>query len=70
MLAEFPSHIAYGIPDYSLAVSGDVFRWIIDFAPLDVLERVTLKVTSIEVNGRCLSRARYSHECHLTRNMN
>lgn len=33
----------YGISDlksYSLAVSGDVFRWIIDFAPLEVLHRV------------------------------
>jgi cation-transporting P-type ATPase 13A2 len=40
MLAEFPSHNAYGVLDYSLAVSGDVFRWIIDFAPLDILERV------------------------------
>lgn len=40
MLAEFPSHNAYGVIDYSLAVSGDVFRWIIDFAPLDVLKRV------------------------------
>jgi cation-transporting P-type ATPase 13A2 len=40
LLAEFPPVNAYGIVDYSLAVSGDVFRWIIDFAPLGVLERV------------------------------
>jgi hypothetical protein len=39
-LPDFPSHNAYGILDYSLAVSGDVFRWIIDFAQVDVLERV------------------------------
>lgn len=35
----------YGISDlknYSLAVSGDVFRWIIDFAPLEVLHRMLI----------------------------
>lgn len=25
---------------YALAVSGEVFRWIIDFAPMDILEKV------------------------------
>jgi len=28
------------IRNYSLAVSGDVFRWIVDFAPVDVLQRM------------------------------
>jgi hypothetical protein len=51
MLAEFPSHNAYGILDYSLAVSGDVFRWIIDFAPVNVLERVFPHTN--EVHSRC-----------------
>jgi cation-transporting ATPase 13A2 len=27
--------------NYSLAISGDVFRWIIDFAPTEVLHRVS-----------------------------
>jgi cation-transporting P-type ATPase 13A2 len=27
--------------NYSLAVSGDVFRWIIDYAPADILRRVS-----------------------------
>lgn len=27
--------------NYSLAVSGDVFRWIIDYAPVDILQRVS-----------------------------
>jgi cation-transporting P-type ATPase 13A2 len=42
VLAEFPPHNQYGV-DYSLAVSGDVFRWIVDFAPLDILERMLIK---------------------------
>ena len=51
MLAEFPSHNAYGILDYSLAISGDVFRWIIDFAPLDVLERVPSMSSAIDIDA-------------------
>ncbi|VDB86048.1 Bgt-5494-2 [Blumeria graminis f. sp. tritici] len=27
---------------YSLAISGDVFRWLVDFAPVDVLNKVSL----------------------------
>jgi cation-transporting P-type ATPase 13A2 len=41
VLSEFPPHNQYGIVDYSLAISGDVFRWIVDFAPIDILERVS-----------------------------
>lgn len=28
-------------PDYQLAVTGDVFRWILDFAEVETLERVS-----------------------------
>jgi len=69
MLAEFPSHIAYGIPDYSLAISGDVFRWIVDFAPLDVLERVPPLSLSV-LTERCLLKDRFLRECRLMRSMN
>lgn len=27
--------------NYSLAVSGDVFRWVVDYAPAEVLKRVS-----------------------------
>jgi len=27
--------------DWSLAVSGDAFRWIVDFAPMETLQRVS-----------------------------
>lgn len=26
--------------DYSLAISGDVFRWVVDYAPVEVMNRV------------------------------
>ncbi|PBP20539.1 hypothetical protein BUE80_DR008644 [Diplocarpon rosae] len=41
--AEGDASLPYDISNlrnYSLAVSGDVFRWIIDFAPVDVLRRM------------------------------
>jgi cation-transporting P-type ATPase 13A2 len=34
---------ALQLSDYSLAVSGDVFRWIIDFGSPDILERMLVK---------------------------
>ncbi|BFZ61444.1 hypothetical protein YB2330_002510 [Saitoella coloradoensis] len=34
---------AHNINDYSLAVSGDVFRWLVDYAPLSVLQRMLIK---------------------------
>lgn len=37
--ASLPYDIS-NLRNFSLAVSGDVFRWIIDFAPADVLQRV------------------------------
>ena len=35
----------YGVldlKDYSLAISGDVFRWVVDFAPVEVLHKVCI----------------------------
>ena len=52
ILPEFPSHLAYGVLDYSLAVSGDVFRWIIDFAPLDILEKVKPLILCLIIDAR------------------
>ncbi|KAL2429098.1 cation-transporting ATPase [Exophiala dermatitidis] len=34
---------AIAIGDYTLAVTGDAFRWIIDFAPTEVVERMLVK---------------------------
>jgi hypothetical protein len=28
--------------NYSLAVSGDIFRWIVDYAPADMVSKVSL----------------------------
>lgn len=40
------------LKNYSLAVSGDVFRWIVDFAPLEVLHRVSIVFNSYyHING-------------------
>lgn len=42
--AEGDASLPYEISDlrnYSLAVSGDVFRWMVDFAPPDVLKKVS-----------------------------
>ncbi|TDZ14946.1 putative cation-transporting ATPase [Colletotrichum orbiculare MAFF 240422] len=44
--AEVDVSLAYGIDDlrnYSLAISGDVFRWIVDFAPPIVLQRMLVR---------------------------
>lgn len=41
--AEGDASLPYDISNlrnYSLAVSGDVFRWMVDYAPADVLNRV------------------------------
>jgi hypothetical protein len=61
--------------NYSLAVSGDVFRWVIDYAPADVLQRVShSKVVAAQfdllINQRCLFVVKYMPECHLMRSMN
>ena len=34
---------AMNLAGYSLAVSGDVFRWIVDFGPQEVLQRMLVK---------------------------
>lgn len=31
--------------DYQLALSGDVFRWMVDYAPLETLRRMLIKGT-------------------------
>ncbi|KAK2065762.1 ATPase [Colletotrichum caudatum] len=44
--ADVDASLAYNINDirnYSLAVSGDVFRWIVDFAPPLVLQRMLVR---------------------------
>ena len=33
----------HGISDYSLAVTGEVFRWMVDFAPKETLDRMLIK---------------------------
>lgn len=41
--AEVDASLPYDISDlrnYSIAVSGDVFRWVVDFAPAEVLQRM------------------------------
>lgn len=32
-----------GYHDYSLVVSGDIFRWMINYAPLETLQRVRIE---------------------------
>jgi cation-transporting ATPase 13A3/4/5 len=47
--AEGDASLPYDISNlrnYSLAVSGDVFRWVIDFAPKHVLQRVGSELLS------------------------
>ncbi|KAJ9123150.1 hypothetical protein QFC22_001343 [Naganishia vaughanmartiniae] len=31
------------VPDYQLALTGDVFRWMLEFAPLDTMQRMLVK---------------------------
>ncbi|KAJ3824491.1 hypothetical protein EV361DRAFT_891484 [Lentinula raphanica] len=42
-----PHHTAEGVEigyhDYSLVISGDVFRWMINYAPLETLQRMLVK---------------------------
>jgi len=28
-------------PDYQLALTGDVFRWMLEFAPIETMQRVS-----------------------------
>jgi cation-transporting ATPase 13A2 len=34
-----------GNQDYALAITGDVFRWMINHAPLETVQRVTFRVS-------------------------
>ena len=52
--------------DYALAVSGDVFRWMINNAPLETLQRVSPDVCVqpiLTALHRCWSKLKYLHEC-------
>lgn len=53
--------------DYQLALTGDVFRWMLDFAELETMERVgrDYSLAASEADkGRCWSRASSSPVCH------
>lgn len=63
--------------DYGLVVTGDVFRWMINHAPVETLQRVSfsyifLRVAEILKNSanRCSSRRKYSRACHPTKSTN
>ena len=62
------------LQNYSLAVTGDVFRWIIEFGSEDVLKRVTSVFNRMSESGtngnRCLPVAKSSHECRQMRSTN
>ncbi|TQS36863.1 hypothetical protein Golomagni_02679 [Golovinomyces magnicellulatus] len=36
----FITHNISDFRDYSIAITGDVFRWVVDFAPIDILHKV------------------------------
>lgn len=62
--------------DYDLAITGDVFRWMIDYAPLETLQQVWatrsfsyFKVLTYYFN-RCCTKRMSSLACPLTRSMN
>ncbi|KAI1636923.1 hypothetical protein F4809DRAFT_641003 [Biscogniauxia mediterranea] len=40
--ASLPFHIT-NLRNYSLAVSGEVFRWIVDYAPMEVMQRMLIR---------------------------
>lgn len=71
--AEDDASLPYDITNlrnYSIAVSGDVFRWIIDFAPEQVLREVkqTPESSYSEADRhRCLFAVKFSQECRLTK---
>lgn len=62
---------------YSVAVTGDVFRWIIDFGNEDVLQRVSrnfipcdFPIYVLITLSRCLCVGKYLPGCRRTRSMN
>lgn len=72
------SSLAYNINNirnYSLAVSGEVFRWIVDFAPPIVLQRVSSTchqgfVMPPAYSCRCLFAAEFLRVCPPTKSTN
>jgi cation-transporting ATPase 13A2 len=34
-------------PDYQLALTGDVFRWVLEYAPLETLQRVIINMNQL-----------------------
>ena len=71
--ASLPYDIA-NVRNYSIAVSGDAFRWIVDYAPEQVLRAVSKAVLAgndiiCSSDFRCLSVAMYLPGCRLMRNM-
>lgn len=71
--ASLPYDVSY-LRNYSIAVSGDVFRWIIQYGSEDVLKRViSISNYTLEQStkgNRCLLVVKFSHECHQTKSMN
>lgn len=60
--------------DYSLVVTGDAFRWLINYAPLETLQRVGIqsllcKILNFFSLKRCSSKPKFLHGCLLTRKM-
>ncbi len=59
--------------NYSLAVSGDVFRWIIEYGSEAVLKRVMFLFDHISQQStkgnRCLLVVKSSHACRQMRSM-
>ena len=58
--------------DYTLAVTGDVFRWIINHAPLETMQRVSPITASgrtaySAICLRCLSKRKSMRACRPTR---
>jgi cation-transporting ATPase 13A2 len=51
--------------DYQLALTGDVFKWMLEYAEPETMERVRLFEESAD--DRCLSKVLFSLECHRTR---
>lgn len=77
--AEADASLPYDISNlrnYSLAVSGDVFRWIIEFGSEDVLKRVISFSISDHMSeqstkgNRCLPVVKSSHECRQMKSTN
>ena len=61
--------------DYTLAVTGDVFRWVINHAPLETMQRVCSHCADLHPDAhwwlcdhvRCWSRRKSTHACRLMR---